>query len=83
MSHFKRHFEGGQDFFDPLNVHKNENFFGFDFEFCTISLLVMYKLGKIFLDRTIIGGATIVPRSLNTTRNEKNFQERPNFLFIF
>jgi hypothetical protein len=21
----------------PLQVHKNENFFGFDFEFCTIS----------------------------------------------
>ncbi len=35
-----------------LKVHKNENFFGFDFEFCTISLLVMLKyLGfvKIFL----------------------------------
>jgi hypothetical protein len=30
---------------DPalLKVHKNENFFGFDFEFCTISLLVMHK----------------------------------------
>jgi hypothetical protein len=26
-----------------LKVHKNENFFGFDFEFCTISLLVMQK----------------------------------------
>jgi hypothetical protein len=26
-----------------LKVHKNENFFGFDFEFCTISLLVMAK----------------------------------------
>ncbi len=26
-----------------LNVHKNENFFGFDFEFCTISMLVMHK----------------------------------------
>ncbi len=24
-----------------LKVHKNENFFGFDFEFCTISMLVM------------------------------------------
>jgi hypothetical protein len=24
-----------------LKVHKNENFFGFDFEFCTISLPVM------------------------------------------
>jgi hypothetical protein len=26
-----------------LKVHKNENFFGFDFEFCPISLLVMHK----------------------------------------
>jgi hypothetical protein len=26
-----------------LKVHKNENFFGFDFEFCTISLLVRSK----------------------------------------
>jgi hypothetical protein len=27
----------------PLKVHKNENLFGFDFEFCPISLLVMHK----------------------------------------
>jgi hypothetical protein len=26
-----------------LKVHKNENFFGFDFEFCTISMKVMHK----------------------------------------
>jgi hypothetical protein len=26
-----------------LKVHKIENFFGFDFEFCPISLLVMHK----------------------------------------
>ncbi len=26
-----------------LKVHKIENFFGFDFEFCVISLLVMLK----------------------------------------
>jgi hypothetical protein len=26
-----------------LKVHKNENFFGSDFEFCTISLLAMLK----------------------------------------
>ncbi len=26
-----------------LKVHKNENFFGFDFEFGPISLLVMHK----------------------------------------
>jgi hypothetical protein len=24
-------------------LHKKDNFFGFDFEFCTISLLVMHK----------------------------------------
>ncbi len=30
-----------------------------------------------------MGGATIIPRSLRTTRNEKNFQDRPNkFLFL-
>jgi hypothetical protein len=27
----------------PLKVHKIENFFGSDFEFCVISLLVMLK----------------------------------------
>ncbi len=30
-------------FYKTLKVHKNENFFGFDFEFCPISLLVMHK----------------------------------------
>jgi hypothetical protein len=34
-----------------------------------------------------MGGATIIPRSLKrslkTTRNEKNFQERPNFILFF
>ncbi len=30
-----------------------------------------------------MGGATIIPRSLKTTRNEKNVQDRPkNFLFF-
>jgi hypothetical protein len=27
----------------PLKIHKNENVFGFDFDFCTNSLLVMRK----------------------------------------
>ncbi len=36
---------------------------------------------KIF-DWTLMGGATIIPRSPRTTRNEKNFQDRPKF-FIF
>ncbi len=30
-----------------------------------------------------MGGATIIPRSLKTTRNEINFQDRPKkFLFL-
>jgi hypothetical protein len=29
------------------------------------------------------GGATIIPRSLKTTRNETNFQDRPNFFVFF
>jgi hypothetical protein len=29
-----------------------------------------------------MGGATIIPRSLKTTRNEKKFPDRPNF-FVF
>ncbi len=30
-----------------------------------------------------MGGATIIPRSLKTTQNEKNFQDRPKkFLFL-
>ncbi len=37
---------------------------------------------KIF-DWTVMGGATIIPRSLKTTRNEKNFQDRPIFFFFF
>jgi hypothetical protein len=28
---------------EALKVHKIENFFGSDFELCTISLLVMFK----------------------------------------
>ncbi len=30
-----------------------------------------------------MGGATIIPRSPRTTRNEKKFQDRPNFLVFF
>jgi hypothetical protein len=36
---------------------------------------------RIF-DWTLMGGATIIPRSLKTTRNEKIFQDRPKF-FLF
>ena len=37
---------------------------------------------KIF-DWTILGGATIIPRSLKTTRKEKNFQDKPKILLFF
>ncbi len=38
---------------------------------------------KTFFYWTIIGGATIIPRSLKTTRNEKIFQDMPKkFLFL-
>jgi hypothetical protein len=40
-------------------------------------------LVKKFFDWTIMGGATIIPRSLKTGRNEKKIQDRPNFLFYF
>jgi hypothetical protein len=30
-----------------------------------------------------MGGATIILRSLKTTRNEKKFQDRPNFFLFF
>jgi hypothetical protein len=40
-------------------------------------------LVKIFFDWTTMGGATIIPRSLKTTRNEKKFQDRPKkILFL-
>jgi hypothetical protein len=38
---------------------------------------------KNFFDWTIRGGATIIPRSPRTTRNEKNFQDRPKKKKIF
>jgi hypothetical protein len=40
-------------------------------------------LGKKFFDWTIMGGATIIPRSPKTTRNEKFFQDRPKIFFSF
>jgi hypothetical protein len=32
---------------------------------------------QIFFDWAIMGGATIIPLSFKTTRNEKKFQDRP------
>ncbi len=37
---------------------------------------------KNFFDWTIMGGATIIPRSPRTTRNEKNFQDRQNISYM-
>ncbi len=38
---------------------------------------------QIFFYWTFMGGATIVPRSLKTKRNQTNFHDRPIFYFIF
>jgi hypothetical protein len=54
-----------------LKVHKIENFFDSDYKI----------LVKNFFDWTIMGGATIIPRSPRTTRNEKHFQDRPKNFF--
>jgi hypothetical protein len=37
---------------------------------------------KKFFDWTIMGGAIIISRSPKTTRNEKNFQDRPIFFYF-
>jgi hypothetical protein len=39
-------------------------------------------LVKKFFDWAFMGGATIIPRSLKTTRNEKIFQDRPKIFFF-
>ncbi len=51
-----------------LKVHKNDNCFGSDFEFGTISLLVCKKN---FLIRPLLGG-TIIPLSLRLRGIEFN-----------
>jgi hypothetical protein len=69
-----------------LKVQRNENFLA---SILNIVLFHCYLcinnkiLGKIFFDWTIIGGATIIPRSLKTKRNKKKFQDRPIFFFFF
>jgi hypothetical protein len=40
-------------------------------------------LGEKIFDWTIMGGATIILRSLKTNRNKKNFRDRQQFFFIF
>jgi hypothetical protein len=53
--------------------------FASDFEFCTIYIKIF---GKIFFDWSMMGGATIVPRSLKTKRN-RNFSRWARIFFIF
>ncbi len=53
----------------PLKVHKNENSFGFDFEFCTLLVKLKYEgfVRKNFWIGPLWGGGRIIPRSLKTT----------------
>ncbi len=65
-----------------LKVHKNENFFWLRFwilSYLNVSYAYNKILVKFFFYWTIMRGATIIPRSLKTTRNEKNVQDRPKF----
>ena len=68
-----------------LKVHKTENFFDSDLEFVLFlcQLCINNKiLVKHFFDWTIMGGATIIRRSLKTKRNEKIFKiGQKNFYF--
>jgi hypothetical protein len=41
------------------------------------ALIIRFKCKKFF-EWTIMGGATIIPRSPRTTRNEKKFQDMPS-----
>ncbi len=67
-----------------LKEHKNDNLLGTDFEFCTVSWLVMlnYKGFVKKIDLAIIWGGTIVPRSLKTKGNKKCFKLGPYFFLL-
>jgi hypothetical protein len=59
-------------FISYLKVYKNEKFFCFDFEFCTVSLLVMLKYEgfvKHTFDWATMEGGRIIPRSLKIILN--------------
>ncbi len=69
-----------------LKVHKIENFFGFDFEVYTVSLLVMLKYEGFVTNNfglAIMGGGRIIPHSLKTTGNKNCFESRPKKIYIF
>jgi hypothetical protein len=42
----------------------------------------MKIFGEIFFDWIIMGGDTIVLRSLKIKQNEKKFQDRPTFFYL-
>jgi hypothetical protein len=65
-----------------FKVHNNEKIFGSDFEFCSISLLVMLKYYGFVTNKKFIGGGTIIPLSLKTKGNQKNVQDRPKNFFL-
>ncbi len=72
-------------FIAVLKVHKIEIFFASILKFVIFLCQLCQNikiLGKHFFDWTILGGATIIPRSLKTTRNEKNFQDRPKIFYF-
>jgi hypothetical protein len=55
------------------------NFVLFQCQLCINNKILV----KNFFDWTIMGGATIIPRSPRTTQNEKMFQDRPKkFSFL-
>jgi hypothetical protein len=59
-----------------LKVHKNENFLASILNYVLFHCYLCINnkiLGNKFFDWTIMGGATIILRSLKTTRNETNF----------
>jgi hypothetical protein len=58
----------------PLKGTQELEFFGFDFDFCTVSLLVIVKYEGFV---KIMGGGRIIPRSLKTTGNKNCFQFKP------
>jgi hypothetical protein len=69
----------------PLKVHKKDNFFGFDFEFCTFLLLVMQNnkiLGKIFLIRPLWGELRLFRIVLRLRGMKKFFKIGQIFIYF-
>ncbi len=68
-----------------LKVHKIENFFGFDFEFYTVSLLVMLKYEGFVTTKFLIGplwGEVGLFRAVLRLRGMKNFLNLSQKIFL-